>query len=1028
MWRQFVNLITSLKLTIVCLVAAMVLIFAGTLAQVHYGTHVVQERYFQSMFVWWPAESNGLKIPVFPGGHLLGGLLLINLIAAHIRRFRWTWRKLGIHLTHFGLIIMLAGGLFTDLFSVESYLHLGKGDAKNYTEDPRLMELAVIDQTDSKLDKITAIPEARLHTGGTIEHSSLPFRIVVKHFYQNSQVRVVDQSESPGGPVANQGVGARIAVTELPPNTAVDGRDVESAVIQIVPIPTGNEVTTSPLGTWLVSDALGAPQTFSVAGRTWEVALRRARYYKPYSVTLQNFTHERYAGTDIPKNFESRVTLIDPKRSVDRDVLIYMNHPLRYRGETFYQSGFDKNDNASILEVVHNPSFLAPYIACIIVASGLLIQFSFHLIEYSRRRRTARIPLVVENRTRRQRFLPWIIVGLAGVWVASNWRPPTVAPGDFDLATFSKIPVLVGGRLKPLDTVARTSLLVIHGKQQLQLADGKSVGALGWLADVLFNAPVADRYPTFVIQNAEVLGLFGWQQHDQKYFSYDELSPFLKEINDQGQQSANLEAIQRSAYQTAIFNLRNSLALYQRLKISLQPEDARDFAGEIETYLTMMPAALEATKQQEKEQQFDKEKLDLFAQFTHRYRNLADRAYILPIAPTSSGAGQHDEWASVGASLLSAINVGEVNPIVTAYALIGDAYRNGNPALFNQHVQDLAGWMRNHEPEATSRSAYEFLFNQFAPFYQSMALYVLAFMLACVSWLKWSQSLNRAAFYVLLLAFSIHTFGLVSRMYLQERPPVTNLYSSAIFIGWGTVLVGLILERTFRDGIGAACASAIGFVTLIIAHHLAGSGDTLEMLQAVLDTNIWLATHVVVITTGYSAMFLAGMLAILYVIRGVFTRSVTQHSAQSLTRMTYGVICFATLFSFVGTVLGGIWADQSWGRFWGWDPKENGALLIVLWCATILHARWGGYIRQRGMMVMALFGNVVTSFSWFGVNMLGVGLHSYGFMDKAFPWLIGFVISQLALMAVAGLLPLAHWRSFQREPLPRENRPAPAVS
>src|SRR5882724_5321946 len=162
------------------------------------------------------------------------------------------------------------------------------------------------------------------------------------------------------------------------------------------------------------------------------------------------------------------------------------------------------------------------------------------------------------------------------------------------------------------------------------------------------------------------------------------------------------------------------------------------------------------------------------------------------------------------------------------------------------------------------------------------------------------------------------------------------------------------------------------------------------MLQAVLDTNIRLATHVVAITTGYSAMFLAGMLAIIYVLRGVFTRSLKKQTADSLARMTYGVICFATLFSFVGTVLGGIWADQSWGRFWGWDPKENGAVLIVLWCAIILHARWGGFIRQRGLMILAIFGNVVTSFSW----------------------LVGFIISQLALMCVAAM-PLERWRSFR---------------
>jgi ABC-type transport system involved in cytochrome c biogenesis permease subunit len=338
--------------------------------------------------------------------------------------------------------------------------------------------------------------------------------------------------------------------------------------------------------------------------------------------------------------------------------------------------------------------------------------------------------------------------------------------------------------------------------------------------------------------------------------------------------------------------------------------------------------------------------------------------------------------------------------------------------------------MKAHQPQSASRASYEYLFNFLAPFYQSMGLYVLVFLLVCASWLGWERPLNKSATLVLLLALAVHTFGLASRMYIQERPPVTNLYSSAIFIGWGTVILGLVLDRFYRDGIGLACASLIGFITLIIAHHLAATGDTMGMLQAVLDTNIWLATHVVVITIGYTAMFFAGMLAIFYVVRGVFTSSLPKELARSIARMVYGVTCFATLFSFVGTVLGGIWADQSWGRFWGWDPKENGALLIVLWCAITLHARWGGYIRERGLIIMALFGNVVTSFSWFGVNMLGVGLHSYGWMDKAMPWLVGFMLSQLALMIIAAL-PNEYWRSFQKPgaipPKPQIPQPASAA-
>ena len=380
MLRKLVALITSLKLTIVCLAAAMVLIFAGTISQVHLGIWEAQQRYFQSLFVWWPAEEHGFRIPIFPGGHLIGAVLLVNLVAAHAKRFHWAWRKLGIHLTHAGLIIMLAGGLFTDLFAVESHMRLANGDTKNYSEDPRKMELAVIDTTDRELDQVTAIPEAILRRGGTIEHKTLPFRIAVRHYYQNSRLKMASEGDSSLNPIANRGPGAQVIVEPVARSTGVNDRDVVSVAVEIF-------ATEGSLGTWLVSDALGAPQTFSCAGGNFQLVMRPARYYKPYSVTLQKFTHERYVGTEIPKNFASRITLIDPDRDVNRNVLVYMNHPLRYRGDTYYQAGFEPDDRTSILQVVRNPSFIAPYVACIVVAAGLLTQFGYHLVGFSRRRR-----------------------------------------------------------------------------------------------------------------------------------------------------------------------------------------------------------------------------------------------------------------------------------------------------------------------------------------------------------------------------------------------------------------------------------------------------------------------------------------------------------------------------------------------------------------------------------------------------------------------------------------------------------------
>ena len=386
MWHRVFDFISSLKLTVICLSLAIMLVFVGTMAQVNFGIHEVQHRYFQSLLVWWPAGSPWLKIPVFPGGHLLGAVLLVNLIAAHVRRFRWTWSKLGIQLTHAGLIVLLAGVLLTDWLSVESFMRLGPGETKNFSEDPRAMELAVIEVSDKASDQVTAIPEARLKRGGEIGSGSLPFRIVVRRFYQNSRLQQLDKAGDNALPAATEGAGAQIAVTEVPQATAQNERDLQSAVIEIAPMP--GDSAAPPPATWLVSDQIIGQQTFSYAGKSWRLLMRPERHYKPYSLTLQKFTHERYAGTQIAKNFATRAVLTDPERNESRDVLIYMNHPLRYRGETFFQSGFEQNDTVTILQVVYNPSFLAPYVACVIVAAGLLFQFGYHFFGFLRRRRT----------------------------------------------------------------------------------------------------------------------------------------------------------------------------------------------------------------------------------------------------------------------------------------------------------------------------------------------------------------------------------------------------------------------------------------------------------------------------------------------------------------------------------------------------------------------------------------------------------------------------------------------------------------
>jgi ABC-type transport system involved in cytochrome c biogenesis permease subunit len=620
-----------------------------------------------------------------------------------------------------------------------------------------------------------------------------------------------------------------------------------------------------------------------------------------------------------------------------------------------------------------------------------------------------------------RKYLPWLLMGVFALWVASALRPPRQQNG-FDTAEFGRLPVLLNGRLQPVDSVGRNCLRLISGRQSVAIGDPnakqwqppKRLSAIEWLMEVTMKPEVADRRKVFRVDHPELRGLLKLPAEGPFYCSANELEPHFDEIERQATRAGGIEAQARNSFEKAVLKLHYAINVYQRLKHSLRPADADDFKAELAEFHKAIAPGLAAVKRQQEGQDYNQPDLDRLVQMLHRYELTAKAAYPLLVPPVHPEV-QRDAWANIGASLLASVESGQLHPAVSCYAAMATAYRQGRPEQFNQAVADYRQWLGQQFSPELQQGRRECLFNQWQPFWHSTYIYVLVFVLGCASWFGWFQVLNRSGYYLLVLAFLVHTAGVLFRMVLEGRPPVTNLYSSAVFVGWGAVLLGLILEHFYRQSIGLVMSSAIGFLTQVIAHNLALEGDTMEMLRAVLNTNFWLATHVVTITLGCSATFVAGFLAILYVVRGVFTRSLSEAIAKGLARMVYGVVCFATLFSFLGTVLGGIWADQAWGRFWGWDPKENGSLIIVLWNAIIIHARRSGLVRERGLMNLAIFGNVVTSFSWFGVNMLGVGLHAYGFMDKAFEWLALFVLSQLLLIG-DGLLARTYWRSFQAQP------------
>jgi ABC-type transport system involved in cytochrome c biogenesis permease subunit len=616
-----------------------------------------------------------------------------------------------------------------------------------------------------------------------------------------------------------------------------------------------------------------------------------------------------------------------------------------------------------------------------------------------------------------QKWFPPILAAIMAVWFFNQWH--AVPDKDFAFNQFAELPVTANGRLQPMDSLARNSSLEIREKETVNLEPWKGwnespkiIPASEWLANVMMNAAVADNWQVFRVDNPDLISLLKLpdrdlaKHNDGKYYSWNQIGPAMDTMDKEGARVDKIDAASRTAYERAVVKLRERLSLYMQLKNAVQPADSQDWPADLASYEQVIPAGVVAAKAQQAGKKYDQLALSQFVTYISQFQFMSQLQTPLILPPAQNST----EWRRMGDALLDAPRGTPIDSAIRDYAAMAGALAANKPDAFNAALRDYQSTLVPTQSRALAKARAEVFFNRMQPFYNAMVIYILAGLLAIFSWFNLSETLRRSSVWLVGLALLIHTAGLVYRMVLEGRPPVTNLYSSAIFIGWGACVLGLILEKFYKNGIGAVVSSAIGFITLIIAHHLALEGDTMEMMRAVLDTNFWLATHVVAVTVGYASTFVAGFLALIYILRGMFTRTLDEATGKSLARMIYGIVCFATLFSFVGTVLGGIWADQSWGRFWGWDPKENGALIIVLWNALILHLRWGGIIRERGLVVCAIGGNIVTSWSWFGVNMLGIGLHSYGFTDAAFKWLSAFVLSQIMII-VLGLLPPRMWRS-----------------
>jgi ABC-type transport system involved in cytochrome c biogenesis permease subunit len=970
--KKILHALASLRLTVVLLAMAMVLIFVGTLAQAHLGVWHVVDSFFRSPIAWIDFQTLipiGLaKVPgsfPFPGGFIVGGLMIVNLLAAHAIRFKATRNRIGIVLLHAGVIVLLLGEFVTAFHSNEGMMSIDVGGSSNYVEDVREVELVVVDRSDKAFENVVGFSQARCAnaaaSGALIARNDLPFTIKIDRWFSNAQLL---RATSPTP--ATHGVGLEAEPEELPIVRGVDGAETDTPAAYVTISREGK-----PLGTWLVSAGLLGTQSLEIPGQDIAIALRFRRTYKDYTLHLLEFNHDKFTGTEIPKNFSSRVRLVDPTRGTDREVLIWMNNPLRHAGETFYQASYKPDGSGTVLQVVHNPGALLPYLACLLVGVGMSIHFLISLTTFLRRRAASPSEIArAESAPTRRPLMP-CVVGAVGILIAcaSLFRPSERS--EFAIDKFARLPVSSGGRIKPMDTAARSVLMTAGGRQSVR-DGGHTVSATEFLLDLISDPERVEPLPVVRVDHPDVLSILGRKPDEGGRIPLSAIKPHWAEISQQAQRVQSIPAKQRDPFQRAV------VLLYDRVSTVL-------------SHSSMLAP------------------------------------YMVP--PT----GPDGEWTSFRTAYMDAeaartgvpsgAHLAVPNPALPYLVQMFLAFGDNDAPAFNQAVSAYDEIVQRDMPGVMRRADLEILFNRAELFLGAIRVYVLSFLLVCggvllrmrgatdgTKWGPTAEKLRVAATALLISGWLVHTIAIVLRIYLQERPPVTNLYSSAVFVGWAAVAVGIILERIHRIGIGALGSAAVGFATLVIAHNLGNDGDTMQMMQAVLDSNFWLATHVVVITLGYSATFLAGTLALIYLMMGVFTKHLNAERGRTLTRMVYGVVCFAMLLSFVGTVLGGIWADQSWGRFWGWDPKENGAALIVLINAIILHARWGGLVKERGIMVLAVAGNIVTAWSWFGTNMLGVGLHSYGFMDSAVMWLMVFVASQLVVMSI-GLTPLSAWRS-----------------
>ncbi len=545
------------------------------------------------------------------------------------------------------------------------------------------------------------------------------------------------------------------------------------------------------------------------------------------------------------------------------------------------------------------------------------------------------------------------------------------------------IPVLDNGRLKPFDTYSRHVLLQLSGKDTVN-----GQGATTWMAKLLFAPDSIRNDAVFLINNPEIPLALGIEADKHRRYSFNQLQKSFKKFKELADAAKDVSDKERSVTESETIRVYDNLQFFAQLSHTFQfvvphpdfqikdPQVIKILnLPETKGQYSFLDLALSADQMQVKMQ--EPEILILvnnLYEWSKRYRDL-------PFAVIPPPSGVDRMWLSPWDAIAMDFKSSQTREMVSLWRLMIKSYTDGNNVEFNlaakRYLNVVSQRMSKDEVKSFHKFNIELAYQQAQPFLWAQILYIFVLLCFVISFMDRRKFWYQAAFFCAAIGFGIHALGLAARIIIMGRPPVSNLYETFIFVSLIASILGLTIEHFSRRWLGFVVIGIGGTVLLSIAAKYAADGDTLQMLIAVLNSNFWLSTHVTSITMGYGATCVAGILGHMWLVQKAM--KVNEEDVKHTYQIMMGVLGIALTLTFLGTNLGGIWADQSWGRFWGWDPKENGALMIVLWSAFLFHCRVANLCGPLGLAVGNVFGVIVVVWAWFGVNLLSVGLHSYGF-------------------------------------------------